>query len=51
MHNFYGIAVLFVVTELNVSKPQGVTNYGWRKLPERRYASTLRQSQRPARSR
>lgn len=39
LHPSLGLAVLLVITVLNVYKPQGVTRYGWRKQQERRCAA------------
>lgn len=36
LHPGLGLAVLLVITVLNVYKPQGVTRYGWRKQREKR---------------
>ena len=38
-HSGLGLAVLIVVTVLNVYKPRGVTPYGWRKQQEERARS------------
>lgn len=39
LHSSLGLAVLLVITVLNVYKPQGVTRYGWRKQRDRRRAA------------
>ena len=36
LHPGVGLLVLLVITGLNVSKPRGLTPYGWRKQRERR---------------
>ena len=36
LHSVGGLAILLVVTVLNVYKPQGVTPYGWRRQQEQR---------------
>jgi hypothetical protein len=36
VHSVGGTAVLLVILVLNVSKPQGMTHYGWRKLQKER---------------
>jgi hypothetical protein len=35
-HPGLGLAVLLVITVLNVYKPRGMTRYGWRKQQEQR---------------
>lgn len=48
VHSVGGLAVLLVITVLNVHKPRGLTPYGWRKQQEerrkRREQSTVSQS-------
>lgn len=39
-HPAIGLAVLLVITVLNVYKPRGLTRYGWRKQQERAVAAT-----------
>ena len=39
VHSVGGIAVLLVILVMNVYKPRGITQYGWRKQQEQRRAS------------
>jgi membrane-anchored glycerophosphoryl diester phosphodiesterase (GDPDase) len=39
VHSVGGIAVLLVILVLNMYKPRGMTQYGWRKQQEQRRAS------------
>jgi hypothetical protein len=39
VHSVGGIAVLLVILVMNVYKPRGITQYGWRKQQEQRSAS------------